>query len=89
MKTIGHGAIYLLLLAVPSIGFMMLLEKGYGVQIFGVRILSEIQDVSWPTRLNELHAPFAWMIAILVVGHVAMAFHHHFIHRDETLRRMI
>jgi cytochrome b561 len=39
--------------------------------------------------LADLHAGFAWLLLYVFLLHAAAALKHHFIDRDDTLRRML
>jgi len=86
----AHGALYLLMIAVPVAGYAMMDAKGYGVAFFGWEAPEFIAtDAGLAERLNRLHERLAWAFAGLVALHVAAAFWHHFGLRDGTLRRML
>jgi len=38
---------------------------------------------------KTFHSPLAWALAVLTVGHIVIALFHHFIRRDDTLRRTL
>lgn len=87
---LAHGALYLLMIAVPIAGYAMMDAKGYGVAFFGFDAPEFLAtDAGLAERLNRLHERLAWAFAGLVALHVAAAFWHHFGLRDGTLRRML
>lgn len=90
MVKIGHAALYSLLLTVPLSGFLMVWSKGYGVNVFGERVLDRGGDVFlWASVIENIHVPMAWIMAMLIVGHIGMAIYHHAFGRDNSLRRMV
>jgi len=38
----------------------------------------------WP-----VHGLLPWLLTLLIPGHIGMAFIHHFVMRDDTLKRML
>lgn len=86
-----HGLIYLLLLLLPPIGWAMSSAAGFVVSWFDIVDLPALvsQDDALKDRLRDIHALLAWSLAVLVSGHIAVALYHHFVLRDQTLRRML
>jgi len=85
----GHGALYLGLLLMPITKIMVMLGGGYGVKPFGIEIFAKSEEIAWAKALGQLHSPIAWILTVLIVGHVGMALIHHFVKRDDTLKRML
>lgn len=42
-----------------------------------------------PHNIGQLHSSLAWMLTVLIVGHIGMALIHHFVKRDDSLKRML
>jgi len=85
-----HATLYVLMLAIPVLGYTMVDAKGYDVAFFGW------SGVDWlPTNdaladsLKVLHAAFGWALIALVALHAGAALWHHFVARDDVLRRML
>ncbi|KPP99347.1 cytochrome b/b6 domain-containing protein [Marinobacter sp. HL-58] len=85
----GHGLLYLALLLMPVTGILVMLGGGYGVTAFGIEILPKGDELDWAKTLGGLHSPLAWILSVLVAGHVVMALVHHFLKGDDTLKRMV
>lgn len=87
---VGHGALYLLMLVVPSLAFLRMLGGKDAVEIFGVTVRGERADsIPWMTEpASLLHGNLAWVFLALIAGHVAMVVVHRFWLRDDTLARM-
>lgn len=85
-----HGLLYLLFFAVPLVGWAYSSAAGFPVVWFGVLPLPDF--VSPDRALAELikpwHERLAWLMALLVLLHVAAALKHQFIDRDGLLDRM-
>ena len=87
----SHLLLYVLLFAVPLLGWAGTSAFGAPVDFFGLFNLPQIleKDQALAERLLGIHAVVALSLAGLVLVHVSAALYHHFIRKDETLRRMI
>lgn len=85
----GHSLLYAGMLLMPLAGIMVMLGGGYGVTAFGIEIFAKGEEIAWAASLGKLHSPMAWLLTLLIIGHIGMAFIHHFIKRDDTLKRML
>ena len=85
-----HGLLYLLMLAVPLLGWAYSNAAGFPVVWFGMLPLPDWVGPDKPlaATLKLLHKIAAWGLAGLIVAHVAAALKHHFIDRDGLLARM-
>jgi cytochrome b561 len=88
---IGHGALYLLMLAIPLSGWLMSSAKGYTTVWFGVLPIPDLlgKDKQLGDALAELHGALNGVLVLILVIHVAAALKHHFIDRDDVLRRIL
>jgi cytochrome b561 len=86
-----HILLYVLMFAVPLVGWMMSSAKGYPVVYLKLWRLPDLvhKNKALGEFLETLHAVLAWSLAGLVGLHLAGALKHHFIDRDDTLRRML
>ncbi|MFW6021518.1 MAG: cytochrome b [Guyparkeria sp.] len=85
----GHGLLYLGMLLMPITGIFVMLGGGHGLTAFGIELLAEGDEIAWAKTIGSLHSPLAWILAALIVGHIAMALYHHVVKRDDVLRRML
>lgn len=87
----GHGLLYLLLLAVPLAGWVFSNASGYPVVYLGKLPLPDLveRNRELAQQWLEVHETLAITLAVLVGVHVLAALQHHFIARDNTLRRML
>ena len=89
---LGHFAMYALMLAVPSAALLRAWggERAFapfGFQIFAPRAPEEV--VSTATAIgSNFHGELAWIMGILILGHIAIALVHQLVLRDGTLKRM-
>jgi cytochrome b561 len=85
-----HGVIYFCLLAMPFLGALYIHGKGYAVKIFGMEILAKpAGEVDWALALGVYHSPLAFLLIVLVLGHIAAAIYHHCFKKDDVLKRML
>lgn len=85
----GHGLLYAGMALLPVTGVLIMLGGGYGLTAFGLEIVAEGEEIAWAASLGNLHSPLACGMGALIVGHIGIALVHHFIQRDDTLRRML
>jgi cytochrome b561 len=85
-----HAALYALMIAMPVAGWLMLSAAGEPVSFLGVALppLASPSE-SLAARVGELHE-VGGRIGYAVIGlHAAAALFHHFLLRDDVLRRML
>jgi cytochrome b561 len=85
-----HWALYALFLLVPLAGWAYSSAAGFSVVWFGVLPLPDFvgKDKALADMLKERHELLAWLLAVLVLLHIAAALKHHFIDRDGLINRM-
>lgn len=88
---ITHRLLYLLLFAVPLSGWLMSSAKGFQTVYLGRLPIPDLlgKDPALGAALTEVHLALNWLLAILLAMHVGAALKHHFIDRDDVLRRML
>lgn len=88
--SIVHGLLYLLMAAVPLLGWTYSSAAGFPVVWLGWLPLPDLvaADRELAATLKGLHKIAAWTLALLIVGHVAAALKHQFLDRDRLLARM-
>jgi cytochrome b561 len=87
----SHGLLYVLMLAVPVAGWIYSNASGYRVVYLGKLPLPNLvaRDKELAAIWVQIHGKLAMTLAILVALHVLAALQHHFMARDNTLRRML
>lgn len=87
----GHALLYLLMLAVPVAGWIYSNASGYPVVYLGKIPLPNLMERNRELAglLRDVHVALATALVVAVVLHVLAALQHHFLHRDNTLRRML
>jgi cytochrome b561 len=88
---VGHMTLYGLMLAIPISGWLMSSAKGYQTVWFGVLPIPDLlgKDKLLGDLLAELHGALNGVLMFIVVIHVIAALKHHFIDRDDVLKRML
>jgi len=86
-----HGALYVLMIGLPLLGWLALSAKGKPVPLlWGLelpQLIAESKETSH--RLKDMHEALATAGYALVGLHAAAALLHHHLVRDNTLRRML
>jgi cytochrome b561 len=88
---ISHFGLYALLFVTPLLGWTMSSARNFPVSYFGLFTLPNLVSPNRPLYefLNEAHEVSAKLIFVLAVLHAAAALKHHFIDKDNVLRRML
>ena len=92
LASLTHGAIYMLILAMPLSGWLY--DSASGLRPFRWFGLAEVPKLSPPHEaladaMHETHELLFWVLIALVIGHAGAALYHHFVRRDATLARML
>jgi cytochrome b561 len=88
---ITHGLFYALFFVVPLLGWAYTSAVGVPVVFLGVLPLPDFvprDKALGDDILKPLHEYASWLLAAVVVLHVAAALKHHFVERDGLLVRM-
>jgi cytochrome b561 len=91
VSSIVHTSFYLLLLAMPIVGYAANSAFGAATPFFGLFNLPPIvgENEQLATQLFTLHRWVGWLVIVLVLTHVAAALYHFFIRGDNVLPRML
>ncbi|KJY83910.1 cytochrome B561 [Vibrio galatheae] len=88
---IAHLVMYIIMLTLFMSGYLISTEDGRGIDVFnwftvpGLGALFENQaDIS-----GQVHYYAAWSLILIAAAHAVAALKHHFINKDNTLRKMI
>ncbi|MDY8110667.1 cytochrome b [Fulvimarina sp. 2208YS6-2-32] len=86
----GHGAIYALLVLVPTLAILRNYGSGRGWSIFGLQIFDQTgAEIGWLTALGSaFHGELGYVLFAVIVGHAAMAIIHDRILYQNILARM-
>ena len=86
----GHAALYGLMVVIPLSGWLMSSAKGVQTVWFGVLPIPALRgrDKALGDLLKEAHEALNWLLMLTLAGHLSAALWHHFVLKDDTLRRM-
>lgn len=87
----AHGLLYALLVAIPTLGVLLAWYRGDAVSFFGLFTIPAPFPPERETAraVKELHELAANAILIVAGLHAAAALWHHWVRRDDVLRRML
>lgn len=87
----GHGALYVLMLALPVTGWAMTGAENKTLVLFWTLELPNIVQRSrdLADTLQDWHETLAWTLVALAAAHAAAGLYHHFIRRDGVLTSMV
>jgi cytochrome b561 len=88
---VSHFVLYALLFITPLLGWLMSSARAFSVSWFG---LVTLPDFIKPNKaafesLHEAHEFMAYSLAAIAIVHAAAALKHHFLDRNDVLRRML
>ncbi|WP_317203321.1 cytochrome b [Janthinobacterium sp.] len=85
-----HLALYSLMIGLPLLGWLLLSAAGKPVPFFGVELPALLApDKALAEQIKEIHETFATIGYFLIGAHALAALFHHYVVRDNTLRRML
>jgi cytochrome b561 len=86
-----HGLLYLLLLAMPIVGYIANSAYGASTPFFGLFDVPSIIGKNEPlsTVLFAIHRWVGFLVILLVLLHISGALYHYFIRSDGVLQRML
>ncbi|MDL5365662.1 cytochrome b [Xanthomonas sp. NCPPB 2654] len=85
-----HVVMYALLLTLPVLGWALSQSMGKPVHLFAATLPELVApDPDLADTLGAWHVYAAWALLGLILLHIGAALWHHFVRRDDTLRRML
>jgi cytochrome b561 len=86
-----HLSFYALMFALPITGLLMSSAAGFPVSFFGLFPLPDFvpHDDYLFQQLIQIHKWLGYALILFMLVHVGAALRHHFMFRDDTLRRML
>ena len=86
----GHSLLYVLMIVIPLSGWLMSSAKGVQTVWFGLVPLPDLlgRDRELGDLLQQAHKLLNLLLLLTLAGHVLAALWHHFVLKDDTLRRM-
>ncbi|CAB5501278.1 cytochrome b [Bathymodiolus thermophilus thioautotrophic gill symbiont] len=99
LAKIIHWVLIIAIVVMPISGFIMSGAGGYGVSVFGLEVIAAQFDpiakeaiphnAALAGFMAEVHEIAGWTMIVAIVLHFFGALKHHFINKDNTLRRML
>jgi len=88
---VNHWDLYIMLIAQPLVGWIATSAYRAPIPFFWLFNLPPIwrEDRDLSDWLYEVHGWIGIAITIFVLGHIAAALFHHFVHKDEVMMRML
>lgn len=85
-----HWVLYTLMFAQPLSGILMSQAAGYPISVFGVFELPMLldKDQSLAQFFRGAHGTVWILLVLAVIGHAGAAMYHHFVQKDDVMRRM-
>ncbi len=86
-----HHLLYLLFFAVPLSGYFYSLAAGYPIVYLGVIPLPVLIEPNKELKglFHEGHEILAWIMALVVIAHIAAAIKHKLVDKDGIMERML
>lgn len=85
-----HLMLYVLMIGMPIAGWLLLSAAGKPIPFFGLQLPALVdQSKSLADLIKEVHEVGGKLGYFLIGGHAAAALFHHYVVRDNTLRRML
>jgi cytochrome b561 len=91
MAAASHAVLYLVLLAMPLLGWAMTSAQGHPVALFTLLPLPSMVAINpdLADTLQDWHEGCAWVLLGLVSLHILAALWHHWVRRDGVLAGML
>lgn len=86
-----HRLFFILLFAMPLSGWMLSSAAGLPVSFFGLFVLPNLvaPDEHLRIFMGDVHEVLGYALIALICLHVLAALKHHFVNKDDILRRML
>jgi cytochrome b561 len=86
----AHASLYVLMIGLPLVGWLLLSARGRPIPFFGLQLPALIaENRSLGRFIKEIHEVVGTTGYFLIGLHAAAALFHHYVVRDNTLRRML
>lgn len=87
---LAHIALYALMLALQVSGYLISTADGHPINVFDLfSVPATLTGENQEDVAGEIHEVLAWLLMAMVAVHALAALKHHFVSKDNTLRRMI
>lgn len=91
LARITHISLYALVFVMTLLGWAAANSRGWTVLLFGAVPLPALapKGSAWGHQAGDLHNILVYVLLALIVVHVIGALYHHFVRRDQIMRRML
>lgn len=91
LANIVHKLLYVMMFAMPITGWIISSAAGFPVSVYGLFTVPVITapDKALMHDMGEVHENLAWILMALIAMHAGAALMHHFMYKDNILRRML
>lgn len=90
LATLMHGALYVFMLTMPILGWLLVSAAGHSVWFYGLELAPLIDaDPALAKQIKGWHVLGGTLGYWLVGLHAVAGLYHHYVMRDNTLRRML
>lgn len=88
---LGHILLYALMIIVPVLGWANSSSAGYEIPVAGLFTIPALvaKNPQLTPMLSEAHAICAYLLLLVVIGHIGFALKHRFIDRDNVMQAML
>lgn len=86
-----HWAFYFFMLAIPVTGWLLTSAAGLPPSFFGIWVLPDLVSPNphLQSLFTEVHRWLSYGLILTFCGHVGAALKHHFINKDDVLKRIL
>lgn len=87
---IGHAVLYALMIIVPGVRILSAIGGTRGLGYLGFELVpARAAEIAWTQVPVAWHGEMGWVLALVILGHIAMAVgYHRLLRNDGTLARM-
>lgn len=92
LAKVVHSLFYILLIAMPVLGWIAMSSYGRGINVFGLFTWPALPIATNPDvagTIFDIHGLLGTILVVLIALHVAGALKHQFVDRDGNLYRML
>lgn len=90
LAKVTHFALYAFMLAMPVLGWVALSASGKAIPFFGLELPALVgPSEALAEQVEEVHETIGTVGYFLIGLHALAALFHHYVARDDTLRRML
>lgn len=90
-ERVVHFLLYLSLIVMPLSGLVGSVSEGKAPHLGNINFIIPVpaSKALSDFAFDDIHGPLAWVILVLISIHILAALYHHYIKRDDILRRML